>query len=81
MAKLVVLSATWCGPCRSLKSKLRDAGISFRTIDVDTDSGERLARKIGVASIPAVFVDNGERLVRVTGGTVGEIRAALRRHA
>lgn len=82
MAKLVVLSATWCGPCRSLKSRLHDSGIAFRTVDVDTSAGERLANKLGVRSLPAVFVDNGKRLVRVTGdGTVPEIRAALRRHA
>ena len=80
MASVIVLSAAWCEPCKALKERLRKAGVSFRVVDIDTPDGKRLGNKLGVRSIPAVFIRTGDDYVRVANPGVQTIRAALTRH-
>jgi thioredoxin-like negative regulator of GroEL len=80
MAKLVVVSASWCQPCQQLKARLKAAQIPFKVADIDSTPGGRLAEELGVATVPAVFVKTDDRYVRVQNPTVATIRAALRRH-
>ena len=81
MAGVVVFSATWCSPCKDLKERIRKAGVPFRVVDVDAPEGERLSNKLGVRSIPAVFIRTGDDYVRVANPGVQTIRAALARHS
>lgn len=59
-----IFSATWCGPCKSLKLKLDDVvaevtDVEFYVFDVDQSAS--LASKLSVRSIPTVlFFSNGE---------------------
>lgn len=65
---VVKFSATWCPPCQRLApyfDKLsEDAAYSnVKFIAVDRDSGQQIANKFRVSSIPAiVFLDNGTKV-------------------
>lgn len=81
MAKLIVLWAKECLPCATLKSDLREAGVAFTAMDVDTGRGVRLAERLGVEYVPAVFIRDGDRYVAVRATTARGIASALRRFA
>jgi cysteine synthase A len=63
---VIVFALTWCEYCDSLRKLLKQGGIPFRSVDLDTpamqeeDHGGRLRRalqaKTGMPSIPQVFV-------------------------
>lgn len=63
---LLVFSATWCGPCKMLKSQTLDspefldrAG-ALHIVDVDVDADQEAARAFNVSSIPALFLLTGD---------------------
>jgi mycoredoxin len=59
---LTMYSTTWCGYCKRLKRQLDDAGIAFKTVDIETDpTAEQLVRDAnnGNATVPTVLFDDG----------------------
>jgi glutaredoxin len=56
---LAVYSAAWCGDCPRLKRFLDATGITYRTIDIDSDrhAAEKLEEETGKRAIPFVLVD------------------------
>lgn len=55
--KILVFSATWCGPCQRDKVVLvqvKAMGVEVQVIDIDARPD--LARKYGVTSVPTYFV-------------------------
>lgn len=71
--RLVLFSATWCGPCRSQKAIFKKAGIAYGedwkdrpdVLVIDTDEHKDLVRQRGVKTIPVMMVEkrDGERWV------------------
>lgn len=60
---ITIYTTQTCGPCRRLKSRLDDAGVAFREVDINTQP--EVARRIEAATggyriVPTVQV--GERL-------------------
>jgi mycoredoxin len=60
---ITIYTTQTCGPCHRLKSRLDDAGVSFREVDINTDP--ETARRIEAATggyrvVPTVQV--GDRL-------------------
>lgn len=59
----VIFSASWCGPCKSLKLKLDDVAAEVKDVAFyifDVDQNTELASKLSVRSIPTVlFYANG----------------------
>jgi thioredoxin 1 len=54
----VVISATWCGPCKMLKpilEDLRDTNPDFSYISLDADADSDTLKSLGVRSVPAVI--------------------------
>ena len=52
--------ATWCSPCRRLKSSLEELAKSsngeYIVVGIDIDESQNLAKKYQVNSIPAIFI-------------------------
>ncbi len=65
---LLIFTASWCGPCKSMKKnvyyspQVRNISQRFEwvTIDVDMKSNQDLSRKFGVRGIPAHVIVNSK---------------------
>ena len=55
-----VYHTPWCPDCRRLEQRFEDNGISFTTIDIDSDStaADALVEKTGHRAIPYVEIDD-----------------------
>ena len=75
---VVDFGATWCGPCSMVAPILEELAeempeVKFIKVDIDKNSG--YAAKLGVMSIPAIFVfKEGE----IVAKQVGALRLNLR---
>lgn len=54
MKRKVLLSASWCGPCHMLKSKLKSQEIEIEIVDLDENMD--LAKQYKVKSVPTLLV-------------------------
>ncbi len=55
---VVLLSASWCGYCRKLRSDLVEWRVPFRELDVETTMpGESAYRLLNARSIPLLLVN------------------------
>ncbi|MFZ2235184.1 MAG: glutaredoxin domain-containing protein [Dokdonella sp.] len=55
---VVLLSASWCGYCRKLRSDLVEWRVPFRELDVETNmAGESAYRLLNARSIPLLLVN------------------------
>jgi glutaredoxin len=50
-----IFSAKWCAPCKTLKAKINELGIAYEPVDIETDSGQQLARQRGVRGVPSIY--------------------------
>ena len=65
---LVDFYANWCGPCKMIASELERANSTIKTIKVDVDQFEELAKEYGVMSIPTLILfDEGKEIKRNIG--------------
>ena len=57
--KVIVYSASWCGPCASAKSLLSDRGIVFTEIDIEEKGMTRddLFAITGGRTVPQIIID------------------------
>ena len=69
----VLLGATWCGPCKQVKTFLQLHNVAYEYVDVDTEEGQELAKSQGVRSVPVLLA--GDK--KYVGNE--EIRPAVKR--
>lgn len=80
---LVDFYADWCGPCKAVAPVLDDLAREYegevKIVKVDTDANPELAKRYGVAGIPAfVVIKKGEVVQQFAGGrTRGQLAAIL----
>jgi len=76
---LVDFNATWCGPCKMLGPVLEELSEEMKDVafySIDTDDNTELAIKMGVSSIPAVFLlKNGEKVASNVGFVPKDVMA------
>ena len=68
MNKLLVFSASWCGPCKAFKPTLLELD-QDRLEYIDIDQLPEIREDYEVRSVPTVILvdDDGEELVRLVG--------------
>lgn len=65
---LVDFYANWCGPCKMIAPELERVNSSIKTVKVDVDEFEEIAREYGVMSIPTLILfDKGQEVKRTIG--------------
>lgn len=69
MNKLLVFSATWCGPCNAFKPTLQQLD-QDRIEYIDIDEMPEIREDYEVKSVPTVILvdEDGEELQRLVGG-------------
>ncbi|HWB76068.1 MAG TPA: thioredoxin domain-containing protein [Nannocystaceae bacterium] len=74
----VLLSAPWCGPCRTFQPLLERVApaLGMALAKVDVEATPELAARYGVRSVPTLLVMRGGNVVARQVGSVAE--AALR---
>ena len=68
MNKLLVFSASWCGPCKAFKPTLLELD-QDRLEYIDIDELPEIREDYDVRSVPTVILvdEDGEELVRLVG--------------
>lgn len=73
MKKVVVLKATWCGPCKvygpvveEAKPEIEAKGYSVETVDVDDNM--EFAQKHNVKGVPTTLVMDGDEVIKTLVG-------------
>ncbi len=65
---LVDFWAPWCGPCRMIGPVIEELSVenagTFKIGKVNVDQNQQLAMNYNVASIPAIMIFSGGRLVQ-----------------
>jgi thioredoxin 1 len=77
---LVVFSAEWCGPCKTMAPLLEKAkSQNSRILKINVDENRDLASQMGIKSIPTSIVfQNGSALDKKVGAmSMDEIRSML----
>lgn len=69
MNKLLVFSASWCGPCKAFKPTLLELE-QDKLVYIDIDEMPEISKDYNVQSVPTVILvdDDGEEVTRLVGG-------------
>lgn len=79
---LLVFSGKWCPPCRAMEPVLEALALDRRDVtivELDVDESQRTAERLGVRSVPALFLVRGGRVLgqRIGGQTRRQLDAWL----
>jgi predicted thioredoxin/glutaredoxin len=68
MKKLILASATWCGPCQVVKSRLKSENLTDKVEIKDADVDIVFFREKNVKSVPRLLVMEEEKVVDIIQG-------------
>ena len=78
---IIMIGATWCGPCKTFKPKFQALADEFTDIPFvycDVDETRNLTTDISIQSVPTVVsFFNGIEFESVTGPTVDKVKALV----
>jgi len=76
MKKVIMFSATWCGPCQRTKpnfNALKESTTDVECQLVDVDDEAHLAEQFNIHSVPTfVLLKDNTEVARMSGGTTVE---------
>ena len=69
MKELKVFTASWCGPCKSLKNAIAATALSANLVFIDIDADPQLAKNYGIRGVPTLVLldENSAEIKRATG--------------
>ena len=68
MKRIIRITASWCGQCKSLAMNLETAGINLPIEVVDIDVHNEIAMDYGIRSVPTlVMLDENTEVKRMVG--------------
>ena len=78
---LVDFWAGWCGPCRTMNPALEALAKDYKVCKVNLDTNQALAAAFEIASIPALLIFKGGKVVARHIGVMTEatLRAEMQR--
>ena len=66
--KYLLFSASWCGPCQTLKPVMEQVSKTIPVTKIDVDTDAQTVSDYGVRSVPTVvLVKDGREVKRFTG--------------
>ena len=68
MKKLILASATWCGPCQVVKSRLKSENLTDKVEIKDADVDIAFFKEKNVKSVPRLLVMEEEKVVDIIQG-------------
>lgn len=74
--KPIIITATWCGPCRVLKTTLTTTNLIDKVEFKDADEDAAFVKSHGVKSVPTLLVFSESGVLKYTGA--GEIISVLK---
>lgn len=76
---IVVLSAEWCGPCRTLKAEIERIPGRHVAVKLDIERDEMAKRFPRVESLPTTYVfRRGRATERIIGANIERVKELLR---
>ena len=67
--KLLKIYSKTCGPCKVLERNLKQSGIEYINIDVDSEEGEEISDKYEVTMVPTLLLlDDNDNLIKKNTG-------------
>ena len=66
--KYLLFSASWCGPCQTLKPVIEQVSKTIPVTKIDVDTDAQTVSDYGIRSVPTVvLVKNGREVKRFLG--------------
>ena len=66
--KYLLFSASWCGPCQTLKPVMEQVSKTIPVTKIDVDTNAQTVSDYGVRSVPTVvLIKDGREVKRFTG--------------
>jgi thioredoxin 1 len=86
--ELVVIdcTATWCGPCKLIAPLIDQLAVEYegraKVVKLDIDANKALSKRLGIRSIPNVFIfKQGEQVESIVGKAAYEVfSSAVEKH-
>ncbi len=67
--KLILASASWCGPCKVIKSRLMSENLIDRVEVKDADVDITFFKENNIKAVPRLLVVEDEKVVDIIQGT------------
>ena len=73
MKKILYFTASWCGPCKTLRPKIEKLSAELPIQIIDVDTSKATCDKYGVKSVPCVIITMNDYVSgRIVGSNITE---------